>query len=185
MTNEELIKIREEKNLTKGAFAKLIGISPLMQGRYESGKIAIPESIAGKVKEVAAEAAPVAEKKTEEPKTEEKPKKRKSIKTEDLKKAAEAVVEKVKETASEVKKNTEKKKTTEKKETTSKKKTVTKKKNPTLSIQSLMGGSLTTEEIIGRVLEVAPDAEDIYVKTEENKAYYTAKSGDGFIILWE
>ena len=172
MTNEELIKIREEKHLTKGAFAKLIGISPMMQGRYESGKLEIPESIAGKVKEVAAEAAPVAEKKAK------KTKEPKSIKTEELIKAGEEFMEKVKDTIAKEKKATKKTKP-------EKRKTASKKKNPTLSIQSLMGGSLTTEEIIGRVLEVAPDAEDIYVKTEENKAYYTAKSGDGFIILWE
>ena len=162
MTNEELIKIREEKKLTKGAFAKLVGISPMMQGRYESGKVVIPEKLEEKVKEIAqtveTASAPVAEKK------------RKSIKTEDLKKVADAVVEKVKETATEVKKTTPKKKAA---------------KKPALSIQSLLGGSITTEEIIERVQKVAPDAEEIYVKTEENKAYYTAKSGDGFIILWE
>ena len=49
MTNKELTKIREEKNMTKGQFAALIGISPMMQGRYEGGKVAIPEEIAEKV----------------------------------------------------------------------------------------------------------------------------------------
>ena len=49
MTNKELTKIREEKNMTKGQFAALIGISPMMQGRYEGGKVKIPEDIAAKV----------------------------------------------------------------------------------------------------------------------------------------
>ena len=46
MTNKELTKIREEKNMTKGQFAALIGISPMMQVRYEGGKVKIPEDIA-------------------------------------------------------------------------------------------------------------------------------------------
>ena len=41
--------------MTKGQFAALIGISPMMQGRYEGGKVAIPEEIAEKVKKLGEE----------------------------------------------------------------------------------------------------------------------------------
>lgn len=34
MTHEELKKTREEKNLSKGEFAALIGITAMMQGRH-------------------------------------------------------------------------------------------------------------------------------------------------------
>lgn len=39
MTNEELTKIREEKKLSKSEFAKLLGITPMLEGRFESGDI--------------------------------------------------------------------------------------------------------------------------------------------------
>jgi len=49
MTAEELKNIREANNLTKGAFAASIDITAMMQGRYEGGKIAIPDAVAEKV----------------------------------------------------------------------------------------------------------------------------------------
>ena len=45
MTGEELKTIRETAGLAKGVFAKTIGITPLMQGRYEGGKVSIPDSV--------------------------------------------------------------------------------------------------------------------------------------------
>ena len=44
MTNEELKKIREEKNQGKGEFAKSLGVIPMVYGRYESGTLKIPEN---------------------------------------------------------------------------------------------------------------------------------------------
>ena len=52
MTNTELTKIREERKLSKKEFAALIGVTPMLLGRYEKGTCAIPESIAEKLKEV-------------------------------------------------------------------------------------------------------------------------------------
>ena len=49
MTNEELTKIREEKKLSKSDFAKLLGVTPMLLGRYEKGSLAIPESVAAKL----------------------------------------------------------------------------------------------------------------------------------------
>lgn len=54
-----------------------------------------------------------------------------------------------------------------------------------VSIQSVLGGSISVDEIIARVHASAPDAQEIYVKTEENKAYYVGKTSKGFVVLWE
>ena len=49
MTNTELTKIREEKKLSKSEFAKLLGITPMLLGKYEKGTCEIPESVAEKL----------------------------------------------------------------------------------------------------------------------------------------
>ena len=54
-----------------------------------------------------------------------------------------------------------------------------------VTIQSVMGGDITMDEIIARVHASAPDAEEIYVKAEENRAYYVGKANRGFVVLWE
>ncbi len=63
MTNTELIKIREDKNLSKSDFAKLLGVTPMLLGRYEKGSCAIPEDIAKKLQDTAV-AAEIEVKKT-------------------------------------------------------------------------------------------------------------------------
>ena len=60
MTNDELKKIREEKNQSKGEFAKILGITPMVYGRYESGTLKIPENIEAAVKEMLSKAADAA-----------------------------------------------------------------------------------------------------------------------------
>ena len=45
MTPQELIKIRETLNLTKSQFAMLLGVTPMLYGRYESGSIIIPPHV--------------------------------------------------------------------------------------------------------------------------------------------
>ena len=62
---------------------------------------------------------------------------------------------------------------------------ITEPSEVTVSIQSLLGGNITVDEIIARVHAAAPDATKIYVKTEENKAYYVGKKSRGFVVLWE
>ena len=55
-----------------------------------------------------------------------------------------------------------------------------------LIIESTMGGQISAEEIIKRVREKRGDAAKIYVKPEENKAYFTYgdSAGVGAIELW-
>ncbi len=54
-----------------------------------------------------------------------------------------------------------------------------------ICIQSVMGGSITTEEILARVYAKTTDVTHIYVKPEDNKAYYVGKKSRGFVVLWE
>ena len=53
-----------------------------------------------------------------------------------------------------------------------------------LIIESTMGGQISAEEIIKRVKEKRSDAAKIYVKPEENKAYYTYGDSVGHVELW-
>ena len=155
MTHKELIKIREDKKLTKGQFAALLGISAMMQGRYEGGKIKIPDHIAEKALALAAAKVieDVAASKKEEPK----------------KAAAKAVAKKVaKDTKKKVVKD-------------AKKKTAAKKKETVLYIESLMGGTITAQEILKRI---PSGADEVYVKPGENKAYWVKGKKTGEIDLW-
>ena len=103
MTNEELKKIREEKNQGKGEFAKSLGVTPMVYGRYESGTLKIPENIEDAVKKT------------------------------------------------------------------------------TILIQSQLGGTITPEEVLKRI----PDGCDqVYIKPEENKAYWVKGDESGAVELW-
>ena len=53
-----------------------------------------------------------------------------------------------------------------------------------LIIESTMGGQISADEIIRRVKEKRNDAAKIYVKPEENKAYFTYGDSVGHIELW-
>jgi hypothetical protein len=62
---------------------------------------------------------------------------------------------------------------------------VEEKKNAVeLIIESTMGGQISAEEIIKRVKEKRSDAAKIYVKPEENKAYFTYGDSVGHVELW-
>ena len=56
---------------------------------------------------------------------------------------------------------------------------------PVVAVQALMGGSIVMEEVIKKVKAVAPDVENIYVKPEENKAYWVSKNSAGSVDLWD
>ena len=50
-------------------------------------------------------------------------------------------------------------------------------------IQSMAGGAISVVELAAKLPK---DTRDVYVKPEENRAYYVLKSGDtGFIEIWE
>ncbi len=57
----------------------------------------------------------------------------------------------------------------------------TAKKGLTLTIQSVMGGSITAEEIAAKIPASATNA---YVKVEENKIYWVADNDAGSVDIW-
>ena len=195
MTHKELTKIREEKKLTKGQFAALIGISAMMQGRYESGKIAIPDHIAQKVlalgaakavkemtsdkaEKIAKDAAKAAAKKVVKD-TEKKIVKdaEKKIVKKTVKAAAGVAAAHGVKKASDAKKESDASKKADKEKASKGRK----KKEPVLYIESLLGGTITAEEVLKRI----PDgAEEVYVKPEENKAYWVKGKKTGAVDLW-
>ena len=74
----------------------------------------------------------------------------------------------------------------EKKESVKKSSKTEKAVNVSVMIESAMGGQIALEEIIRRVKEKTGDAKDltVYVKPEENKAYFTAEKTVGSVDLW-
>lgn len=54
-------------------------------------------------------------------------------------------------------------------------------KRPELIIQSPMGGNITPEEILKKVVT----AEKIYIRVDENKAYWVRGKETGSADLWE
>ena len=64
-----------------------------------------------------------------------------------------------------------------------------KKPVPSVYVQAVMGGEISVDEIISRVTEVAGTSDvQIFVKSEENKAYFYVNAdpgNSGFVLLWE
>ena len=194
MTNTELTKIREERNLSKSDFAKLLGVTPMLLGRYEKGSCAIPEDIAKKLQDTAvateievkktarkggrkakeaaeavAQSDPVVAAEIEVKKNTRKAgRKAKEVVTE----VKEAVEDKVVAEEIEVKK-TARKGARKAKETVSAAKESVKRKAagiPNIIIQSPMGGYITPADIAKKVPK---NAADVYVRVDENKLYIT------------
>ena len=194
MTNTELTKIREEKNLSKSEFAKLLGVTPMLLGRYEKGSRAIPEDIAKKLQDTAvateievkktarkggrkakeaaeavAQSDPVVAAEIEVKKNTRKAgRKAKEVVTE----VKEAVEDKVVAEEIEVKK-TARKGARKAKETVSAAKESVKRKAagiPNIIIQSPMGGYITPADIAKKVPK---NAADVYVRVDENKLHIT------------
>ena len=182
MTNKELTKIREEKKLSKSDFAKLLGITPMLLGKYEKGMIEIPESVAEKLQAASDDAAAT---EIEVKKTVRKGGRKAK---EAIKETAAVVKEAVKDEAAaieiEVKKTTRKAarktKETVKKVAADVKEAVA---GPNIIIQSPMGGYIMAEDIVKKVPK---DAADIYVRVDENKLYYVLKNGEsGDVDIWD
>ena len=55
---------------------------------------------------------------------------------------------------------------------------------PEIVIQSMMGGEISISEIKAKVAEQAGTVSAIYVKPEENKAYYVAADKNGSVDVW-
>lgn len=179
MTNEELTKIREDRKETKSEFAKHLGITPMMMGRYESGKIKIPDAIAEKAKELsdAATATEIEVKKTV----------RKAART--TKKAVKDAAQSDAAVANEIEvKKTVRKAGRKAKKAVEEAVAVTEEAVkeavgiPNIIVQSPMGGYISIEDIVKKT---PVGATDIYIRVDENKLYYVLKDGKtGDVDIW-
>ncbi|MBQ8094075.1 MAG: helix-turn-helix transcriptional regulator [Clostridia bacterium] len=167
MTIKEL---RTEKKLTQKAFGESIGISGPAVAQYEKGTKPSDKVIKA-VKDVYGVDLTLegAAQKAE-------PEKKAAPKKAAAKKAAETAVE---EKASEkkTKKTAAAKASAEPEKKPAAKKTTAK---PVVYIQSAMGGSITVEDILARMDNV----DTVYVKVEENKAYWVKGNEAGSVDLW-
>ena len=162
MTNTELTEIRESLSLTKGELAKKLDVSPMILGRYEKGSLPIPETVAERVKGM------VESKDT--PAAPTKKSRKGAVKKDTATKVAEKPVEEKVSTPATADEPRKPAKFRRKKSAT-----------PTLIIQSLLGGTITPEEIMARV---PVDVDTVYIKPEENKAYWVRGDETGSVELW-
>lgn len=177
MKAEELIKIREEKKLTKTEFAKAIGVTAMLLGRYEKGSASIPEEVAKKALALgAAKAAKEAVEKKVEKKVE------KAVKDTAKKTASKAVKEAEKKVVKGAAKKAVKAAAGAAAADAVVKKAVKAKAAPVFTIESKMGGQITYDEVLKKLPK---GVEQIYVKPEENKAYWVKGKKSGEILLWE
>ena len=152
----DLIKqIRESLSLSKSALAKLVGVSGTAIGNYESGKSKPKDEILSKIKELVKEKEAAPVTQTDE-KVETAPEKEESAPVDEKEDAATA--EEIMAAPIEEE-----------------------KKLTSIVIESKMGSKITTEEILSRL----PDGCDtVYVKPEENAAYWVKGNESGVINLW-
>ena len=160
-------------NLSQKAFGDLLGVSGTSVGFYETGRNEPKDVILEKLKELEASlltgavSTPEADEEKAAPVVEEA-----DIIVSAPADAEVTVVKKTKATA---------KKTKLAKQTKTAARKAIEKNSPKLFIQSMMGGSITPEE----VMKKAPEGvEEIYVKPEENKAYWVKGNENGSVELW-
>ena len=201
MTIKEL---REKEKLSQAKLAKALGVSPSLIGAIETGKKNVSDKLADKVKEVynvtlvGSEPAEIAANAAVTQSMEEAVKQAVEAhekveasveKTADavetaVKKAAPKAKKAVKDTAKAAKATV--KKTAAKAKSGSKQahaKVVEKKADvpATVFIQSPLGGEITSAEILAKV---GSDVDRVYVRVDQNKAYWVKGEETGSVDLW-
>lgn len=201
MTIKEL---REKEKLSQAKLAKALGVSPSLIGAIETGKKNVSDKLADKVKEVynvtlvGSEPAEIAANAAVTQSMEEAVKQAVEAhekveasveKTADavetaVKKAAPKAKKAVKDTAKAAKATV--KKTAAKAKSGSKQahaKVVEKKADvpATVFIQSPLGGEITSAEILAKV---GSDVDRVYVRVDQNKAYWVKGEESGSVDLW-
>ena len=169
--------LRTGRGLSQKAFAESIGLKTNTVSAYEQGRIKPSEAVLAKIKEVygtlevapAAETAPVVEESKPVAKTRMKRGKKKDEQPAVEKKATKPTKRGKK---AEVAPAAEEKKTTKRGKKA--------EAAPTVVIQSPMGGSITPEEIIKKTGPV----DVVYVRVDENKAYWVKGEETGAVDLW-
>ena len=206
MIKDRIKELRKRNDLSLKSFAESVGISGTSASLYETGKQNPGKKTLDKICEVYGvtkewltedelkkTAAPALEKaeKAVAPVLEEA-KKTIAPAMEEAKKTAAPVLEKAGKTVAAGTKKAEKAveaAAAEKGKETQKasgSKKIKKAVEPVVMIESAMGGQISMDEILKRVNEAVKAKERlaIYVKPEDNKAYYSSEAGDGSIDLW-
>ena len=164
--------LRMGKGLSQKAFGESIGVKLPTVGAYEQGRIKPSEAVMAKIKDVygALETAPAAEQPAIKQPAPKKGGRKKAV-------APTAALEEVKP-KKRTRKGEEAKPAEEKKP--AKRGGAKKDGGVLVVIQSPMGGSITQEEILAKVGPV--DA--VYVRVDENKAYWVKGDETGSVDLW-
>ena len=151
-------ELRTDLKLSQAAFAKSIGISTASVVAYENGHTIPRKKVLDKIKEVYGAEISFAsdEAKGEKAPSAEKPKrgKKKAANVKDV--PAEKIIDALSYD--------------KKVENTA----------PTIIIQSALGGAITVEEIVAKV----GTADQVYVRVDENKAYWVRGVETGSVDLW-
>ena len=190
MTIKEL---REKEKLSQAKLANALGVSPSLIGAIETGKKNVSEKLADKVKDVygvtlvesepAEIAANAAVTQTMEEAVQQAVEAHEKVEAA-VKKAAPKAKKAVKDTAKAAKATV--KKTAEIAKTGSKKAPAKIKDNKaavptTVFIQSPLGGAITSAEILAKV---GTDVDRVYVRVDQNKAYWVKGEETGSVDLW-
>ena len=181
MTVKEL---RKEKNLSQAALAKELGIATSAIGHMENGRMKVSAKIATKAKEVfgvdltdaAEKAAPATNKTAAKKPAAKKTETKKAAATSKAEKAEKAPAKKTAAAKAEkTVKSTAKKAPVAKKSSAAEKKLANK-----VIIQSPLGGVITPDEVLAKVGNV----DEVYVRVDQNKAYWVRGKEAGAVDLW-
>lgn len=206
-----LKELREKHSLTQAALAKELGVTSKTISLIESGKLKLSEKLGAKIKEVYGEEpnAPVAEAVNPVKKARGTKKKEKVAAVEKAEAAAEAVVEtekKVEKRGRKARAKADKptaeavvapveaaaatveaagaekktKKAAAKRKAPAAWKPRAAKAAPVVILQSPFGGEITADEILSKIGE----ADKVYVRLDQNKAYWVKGEETGDVDLW-
>lgn len=157
MTVQEL---RKKYQLSQAALAKAVGVSTSAIGAIEAGRMKVSAKIADAIKNVYDEAVELEAKAKETKASGRKSKTAAKESKEKAAKKAKAVKEKAaqkKDAKQAVQKKTE------------------------ILIQSPMGGEITPETVLEKVGKV----DKVYIRVDENKAYWVKGEESGAVELWD
>ncbi len=149
-------ELREKYKLTQAALAKSLGVSSITISAVETGRTKVSKNLSDKIREVYGE---IVEPETKRGTTAEKAA---AKKTKPARKKTAAAAKPAAAEGSKIEKKARR------------------AKKAKLVIQSPMGGEITTEDILKKIGE----AETVYVRVDQNKAYWVKGDETGSVELW-
>ena len=150
-------ELREKYKLTQAALGKSLGVSSITISAVETGRTKVSDHLSAKIREVYGENV---EAETKRRKTAAKAAAKKAKPA--RKKTAAAAETAAAEPGNKVEKKARR------------------TKKAKIVIQSPMGGEITTEDILKKIGE----AETVYVRVDQNKAYWVKGDETGSVELW-